>query len=254
MASIVELVEECFVTDLKPVVIKLKRISLTTEQEEYCSKIKSAPKDVSDFSTDCLVTDLKTAVIKLKRISLTTEQKKYLSKIKRASDFQSEIEVVEEKIKNPYRIKFSKKNKQSEKENEEPNNFIEEQQPFACVYCEKSFLQVHEVKKHIKFCVILKQILNNGKDCVTKDGIEDTPTSPTKEINNVELTEKMLNLYDALVKQSETDPERDIIGPFMVKPCKETYPDYYRSVNLRMKFCLQIFQKVNLFLTTGFLP
>ena len=40
----------------------------------------------------------------------------------------------------------------------------------------------------------------------------------------------MLYLYDTLLEQSETDPERDIIGPFMVKPCKETYPDYYRFI------------------------
>ena len=112
MGSIVKL-EECFMTDLKPVVIKLRRISLTTEQQEYCSKIKSASKGV----TDCLVPDLKTAVIKLERISLTTEQEKYLSKLKRASDFQSEIDIVKEKPKTPCMIKFSKKAKQSEKEN-----------------------------------------------------------------------------------------------------------------------------------------
>ena len=80
-------------TDLKPVVIKLRRISLTTEQQEYCNKMKSASKGV----TDCLVPDLKTAVIKLERISLTTEQEKYLSKLKRTSDFQSEIDIVKER-------------------------------------------------------------------------------------------------------------------------------------------------------------
>ena len=245
MASIVKL-EECFVTDLKPVVIKLKRISLTTEQEEYCSKIKSASNYASDFKSKMEImedkirsqyTDLKNAVIKLKRISLTTEQKEYLKKIKKcppkyASDFQSEIEIVEEKRKNPYKIQFSKKSKQSEKENEDPKNFIEEQQPFACVYCEKSFFQVHEVKKHIKFCVILKKILSNDKkDSVKQEGIEDTPTSPTNKITNAGLTEKMLYLYDTLLKQSEKDPERDIIGPFMIKPCEETYPDYYSVIN-----------------------
>ena len=179
MGSIVKL-EECFMTDLKPVVIKLRRISLTTEQQEYCSKIKSASKGV----TDCLVPDLKTAVIKLERISLTTEQEKYLSKLKRASDFQSEIDIVKEKPKTPCMIKFSKKAKQSEKENEDPNNFTQKQQPFP----------------------------------------------NTNKINNAGLTEKMLYFYHTLIKQSEKDAERDIIGPFMVKPCKEIYPDYYSVI------------------------
>ena len=226
MSSMVEL-EQCLVTDLKPVVIKLKRILLTTEQEQYLNKIK----DVSD----CMVKDLKPAFIKLKRISLTTEQKEYCRKIKSSSKyssyFQSEIEIVEEKRKNQYKIQFSKKSKQSKKENEDPENFIEDQQPFACVYCERSFLQVHEVKKHIKFCVILKKILSNDKkDSVEQESIEDTPTSPTKEITNAGLTEKMLYFYDTLLKQSEKDPERDIIGPFMMKPCEETYPDYYSVI------------------------
>merc|ERR1712129_205674 len=115
--------EQCLVTDLKPVVIKLKRILLTTEQEHYLNKIKDCPaKDVSD----CMVKDLKPAVIKLKRISLTTEQKEYCSKIKSfskySSYFQSEIEIVEEKRKNPYKIQFSKKSKQCEKENEDLKN------------------------------------------------------------------------------------------------------------------------------------
>ena len=367
MGSIVKL-EECLMTDLKPVVIKLRRISLTTEQQEYCSKIKSASKGV----TDCLVPDLKTAVIKLERISLTTEQEKYLSKLKRASDFQSEIDIVKEKPKTPCMIKFSKKAKQSEKENEdpnnftqkqqpfantnkinnagltekmlyfyhtlikqsetdaerdiigpfmvkpcketypdyysviknpidmetikkriksssyktlekfksdvtlmfdnckayndpksilhqdacklqiffnkvyqsqiphhknhsekekeEPNNFIQKHQPFACVYCKKSFLQVHEMKEHIKFCDILKMILKN-EDAIIKEGtIDDTSTNPTNKISNDRLTEKMLYLYNTLIKRSEIDPERDIIGPFMVKPCKETYPDYYTVI------------------------
>ena len=65
----------------------------------------------------------------------------------------------------------------------------------------------------------------------SEEGIEDTPvTSPINEITNAGLTDKMLYLYDTLLEQSETDPERDIIGPFMVKPCKETYPDYYRFI------------------------
>ena len=65
----------------------------------------------------------------------------------------------------------------------------------------------------------------------SEEGIEDTPvTSPTNEIVNAGLTDKMLYLYDTLLEQSESDPERDIIGPFMVKPCKETYPDYYRFI------------------------
>ena len=226
MSSMVEL-EQCLVTDLKPVVIKLKRILLTTEQEQYLNKIK----DVSD----CMVKDLKPAFIKLKRVSLTTEQKEYCRKVKNSSKyssyFQSEIEIVEEKRKNQYKIQFSKKSKQSKKENEDPENFIEDQQPFACVYCEKSFLQVHQVKKHIKFCVILKKILSNDKkDSVELESIEDTPTSPTKEITNAGLTEKIMYLYDTLLKQSEKDPERDIIGPFMIKPCKETYPDYYSVI------------------------
>ena len=101
MSSMVEL-EQCLVTDLKPVVIKLKRILLTTEQEQYLNKIK----DVSD----CMVKDLKPAFIKLKRISLTIEQKEYYRKIKRSSKyssyFQSEIEIVEEKRKNPYESSF----------------------------------------------------------------------------------------------------------------------------------------------------
>ena len=231
MSSMVEL-EQCLVTDLKPVVIKLKRILLTTEQERYLNKIKDCPtKDVSD----CMVKDLKPAVIKLKRISLTTEQKEYCRKIKSSSKYssssQSEIEILEEKRKNPYKIQFSKKSKQSEKENEDPKDFKEEQQPFACVYCEKSFFQVHEVKKHIKFCVILKKILSNDKkDSVKQEGLKDTTTSPTKEITNAGLTEKMLYLYDTLLEQSEKDPERDIIGPFMIKPCEETYPDYYSVI------------------------
>ena len=230
---------QCLVTDINTAFIKLTRISLTTEQKEYCSKLKSAPKYASDFKSEIEIveekiksqfTDLKTAVIKLKRISLTTEQKEYLRKIKKcppkyASDVQSE------KRKNPYKIQFSKKTKKFEKENEEPKNFIQEQQPFTCVYCEKSFHQVHEVKNHIKFCVILKTILSNDKkDCIKKEGIDDSPTSPTNEITNAGLTEKMLYLYDTLLKQSEKDPERDIIGPFMIKPCKETYPDYYSVI------------------------
>merc|ERR1712008_73777 len=82
--------------------------------------------------------------------------------------------------------------------------------------------------KHIKFCVILKKILSNDKkDSAKQEGIEDTPTN---EITNAGLTEKMLYLYDTLLEQSEKDPERDIIGPFMIKPCKETYPDYYSVI------------------------
>ena len=231
MSSMVEL-EHCLVTDLKPVVIKLKRILLTTEQERYLNKIKDCPtKDVSD----CMVKDLKPAVIKLKRISLTTEQKEYCRKIKSSSKYssssQSEIEILEEKRKNPYKIQFSKKSKQYEKENKDPKDFKEEQQPFACVYCENSFFRVHEVKKHIKFCVILKKILSNDKkDSVKQEGIKDTTTSPTKEITNAGLTEIFMYLYDTLLEQSEKDPERDIIGPFMIKPCEETYPDYYSVI------------------------
>ena len=63
------------VKDLKPAFIKLKRISLTTEQKEYCRKIKSASKY--------------------------------------SSYFQSEIEIVEEKRKTPYEIQFSKKSTQN---------------------------------------------------------------------------------------------------------------------------------------------
>ena len=118
----------------------------------------------------------------------------------------------------------------SEKEKEEPNNFIQKHQPFACVYCKKSFLQVHEMKEHIKFCDILKMILKN-EDAIIKEGtIDDTSTNPTNKISNDGLTEKMLYLYNTLIKRSEIDPERDIIGPFMVKPCKETYPDYYTVI------------------------
>ena len=38
----------------------------------------------------------------------------------------------------------------------------------------------------------------------------------------------MRHLYDILI--NEEDPERDIIGPFMTKPCKKTYPQYYNVV------------------------
>ena len=38
----------------------------------------------------------------------------------------------------------------------------------------------------------------------------------------------MRHLYDTLI--NEEDPERDIIGPFMTKPCKKTYPQYYNVV------------------------
>ena len=43
-----------------------------------------------------------------------------------------------------------------------------------------------------------------------------------------ELAQKMRHLYDTLI--NEEDPERDIIGPFMTKPCKKTYPQYYNVV------------------------
>ena len=43
-----------------------------------------------------------------------------------------------------------------------------------------------------------------------------------------ELAKKMRHLYDTLI--NEEDPERDIIGPFMTKPCKKTYPQYYNVV------------------------
>ena len=43
-----------------------------------------------------------------------------------------------------------------------------------------------------------------------------------------ELAKKMRHLYDILI--NEEDPERDIIGPFMTKPCKKTYPQYYNVV------------------------
>ena len=38
----------------------------------------------------------------------------------------------------------------------------------------------------------------------------------------------MRQLYDLLLSQE--DPERDIIGPFMNRPCKKTYPQYYNVV------------------------
>ena len=39
------------------------------------------------------------------------------------------------------------------------------------------------------------------------------------------MVDKMRHLYNLLAKQ--TDPERDIIEPFMLEPCKKTYPEYY---------------------------
>jgi hypothetical protein len=43
-----------------------------------------------------------------------------------------------------------------------------------------------------------------------------------------EMVDKMRHLYNLLVNQ--TDPERDIIEPFMTVPCKKTYPDYYNFI------------------------
>ena len=71
---------------------------------------------------------------------------------------------------------------------------------------------------------------NDKKDSVKQEGLKDTTTSPTKEITNAGLTEIFMYLYDTLLEQSEKDPERDIIGPFMIKPCEETYPDYYSVI------------------------
>ena len=79
-------------------------------------------------------TDLKTAVVMVKRISLTNEQIQYFTKIKSvpkyASDFPTEI--VEQKIRKPCVIQFSKKRKVSEKEHEqvlqENKNLTQEKQ------------------------------------------------------------------------------------------------------------------------------
>ena len=38
----------------------------------------------------------------------------------------------------------------------------------------------------------------------------------------------MQHLYDTLI--SHEDPIRDIIGPFMVKPCKKAFPQYYKVI------------------------
>ena len=150
--------------------------------------------------------DLKTAVVMVKRITLTTEQIQYFTKIKSvpkyASDFPTEI--VEEKIRKPCVIRFSKKKKVSEKEHEQ-------------VLQENKKLIQGKQDDHESTMLPKKYV------CITKEGIDDTPT-------NAGLTEFFLYLYDTLLKQSETNPERDIIGPFMVKPCKETYPDYYSVI------------------------
>ena len=39
---------------------------------------------------------------------------------------------------------------------------------------------------------------------------------------------KMQHLYDTLI--SHEDPIRDIIGPFMIKPCKKAFPQYYKVI------------------------
>ena len=48
----------------------------------------------------------------------------------------------------------------------------------------------------------------------------------TKETSEME--DKMRHLYNLLANQ--TDPERDIMEPFMSEPCKKTYPDYYNFI------------------------
>ena len=154
-------------------------------------------------------TDLKTAVVMVKRISLTPEQIQYFAKIKSVPKYASEFptEIVEEKIRKPCVIRFSKKRKVSEKEHEqvlqENKKLIQEKQD--------DHESIMLPKKHVMV----------------------SPRKSFQELqipHNAGLTEKMLYLYDTLLKQSETDLERDIIGPFMVKPCKETYPDYYSVI------------------------
>ena len=77
---------------------------------------------------------LKTAVVMVKRISLTTEQLQYFSKIKNIPKFPSDFPTVEEKIRKPCVIRFTKKRKFSEKDHEkvlqENKKLIQEKQEF----------------------------------------------------------------------------------------------------------------------------
>ena len=158
---------------------------------------------------------LKTAVVMVKRISLTTEQIQYFTKIRNIPKFPSDFptEIVEEKIRKPCVIRFTKKRKVSEKEHEqvlqENKKLIQEKQDdHESIMLPKKYVMVSPRKSFQELQIPLP--------------------------DNAGLKEKMLYLYDTLLKQSETEPERDIIGPFMVKPCKESYPDYYSVIKKPM--------------------
>jgi hypothetical protein len=94
------------------------------------------------------------------------------------------------------------------------------------------------VKNNGKLKVKLKTKMpaKNKAELAAKKSLKKRPNvssasidKPSNELNEVmEMANKMQHLYDTLINY--TDPVRDIIGPFMTKPCKKTYPEYYKVV------------------------
>ena len=71
-----------------------------------------------------------------------------------------------------------------------------------------------------------KPQIKQSNKVVAKSPNKQTSNVTAKE--NIEMVNKMRHLYGLL--KSQTEPDRDIIGPFMLKPSREIYPDYYNFI------------------------